>query len=505
MKKFFKVLTAVTICVLVLINSSWAYYNFDYNRIEEEAENGHPEAQYYLAQRYDMKKDGDPEKNLEIAAKWYKKSAEQGYAEAQFSIGNFYRHGIGVEKDIDEAIKWLKKGADQGNIWCAKSLKKAIQEAEIAAKNNPVKKISKEKPLDKVQVEKFNILIKEAENGHIDSQYQVGEMYVKGNGVHKNEKEAAIWFQKAANLGHKKAQHNIGLLYYMAPESKQNTEKAIEWFTKASDQGVTDSTFMLGQIYMEGKGGIKNTERGFNYLYVAAEKGHPEAQNSVGYCYATGDCPNVSVNIEKAKEWFIKAARQGNINAMKNRKVVGFEQARDRYLKSRYGSSSGGYKIKDSGDFWKGVVVIAGISLILSEIEKISTSQSGSKNSYTETTEQNQSQVLNNPQTNHKHVFSDPSKKDELSRLLSCAGQATAAKLINNPVAAGAIVEAIRASIENDHYSFSGATSVSAKSYIANKLRNEGNEEAALMVEIGDFIWCTIQAYQYSNTKPGQD
>lgn len=382
MKNFFKVLAVVSIFFFVLINLSWAYYNFDVNRIEEEAENGHPEAQYYLAQRYHEKTDGDPEKNLEIAAKWYKKSAEQGYAEAQYSIGNFYWHGQGVEKDLDEGVKWLKKAADQGHRWANKILPDRIQKAKIAAKSNPAKKKPVVNPLDKAQVKKFNILIKKAERSDIESQYQVGEMYAKGKGVHRNEKVAAIWFQKAANKGHKKAQHNIGLLYHKAPESKQNTEKAIEWFTKASDQGYTDATFMLGQIYIVGKSGIKDSEKGFNYLYEAAEKGHPEGQNLVGYCYATGECPNVSIDIEKAEEWFIKAARQGNIDAIKNRKVVGFEQARDQYLKSRYGSSSGGYKIKDSGDFWKSVAGIAEVLIVLSEIEKATNGQAVSNNSY---------------------------------------------------------------------------------------------------------------------------
>jgi len=370
------------IFIFILMTSScWAYYNFDVNRMEEEAENGHPEAQYYLAQKYHSKTDGNP-KNIEIAAKWYKKSAEQGYAKAQFSIANFYWHGQGVEKDLDESNRWLKKAADQGHGYSMRILPERLKEARIAAKENPVKKKPKLKTVDETQVLKFNNLIKKAEKGDIEAQYQVGYMFANGKGVPQNGKESAKWFHKAAIKGHSKAQYNIGLLYYKDSHSKRNAEKAIEWFTKASEQGYTDSTFMLGLIYMGGKSGIKDTEKGFNYLYKSAVKGHPEGQNYVGYCYATGECPPLSINIEKAREWFIKAAKQGNIDAMKNRRVVGYEQVRSHYLKSRYGSSSGGYKFKANNNFWKGVAGIAGVVLVLSEIEKATNGQTVSNNSY---------------------------------------------------------------------------------------------------------------------------
>lgn len=383
MNIFFKMLTGIFVCFIIISNFSlcWAYYNFDTSRMEEEAENGHPEAQYYLARSYHSKTDGNP-KNIEIAAKWYKKSAEQGYAEAQFSIAMFYWHGQGVEKDLDESNKWLKKAADQGHGYSMRLLPERLQEAKIAAKQNPVKKKPKLKTLNKTQVLKFNNLIKKAAKGDIEAQYQVGYMYANGKGVHQNDKEAVKWFHKAAIKGHKKAQHHIGLLYYKGSHLKQNAEKAIEWFTEASEKGYTDSTFMIGVIYMEGKGILKDTEKGFNYLYKAAENGHPKGQNFIGYCYATGECPTVSINIDKAREWFIKAAKQGDIEAMKNRKVVGYEQARAQYLKSRYGSSSGGYKLKANNNFWQGVAGMAGVLLVLSEIEKATHGQAGSNNPY---------------------------------------------------------------------------------------------------------------------------
>jgi TPR repeat protein len=55
-------------------------------------------------------------------AKWIRKSADQGWAEAQYVLGICYNHGIGVAKDLVEAAKWWRKAADQGNAEAAKSL-----------------------------------------------------------------------------------------------------------------------------------------------------------------------------------------------------------------------------------------------------------------------------------------------------------------------------------------------------------------------------------------------
>ena len=44
-----------------------------------------------------------------------KKNAEQGDADAQYNLGNAYLNGNGVEKDLEEAAKWFKKAADRGH------------------------------------------------------------------------------------------------------------------------------------------------------------------------------------------------------------------------------------------------------------------------------------------------------------------------------------------------------------------------------------------------------
>jgi TPR repeat protein len=48
------------------------------------------------------------------AIKWYRLSAEQGYALAQFNIGAMYNNGEGVTQDPVQAHKWLNISGGSG-------------------------------------------------------------------------------------------------------------------------------------------------------------------------------------------------------------------------------------------------------------------------------------------------------------------------------------------------------------------------------------------------------
>lgn len=55
---------------------------------------------------------------------WYRKAAEQGYAEAQYNLGVCYEYGIGVLTDRNKAFEWYNKAAVQGDEAAKHALKK---------------------------------------------------------------------------------------------------------------------------------------------------------------------------------------------------------------------------------------------------------------------------------------------------------------------------------------------------------------------------------------------
>ena len=67
-------------------------------------------AQFTIAFAYYCKQDYGQ------AMEWFKKAAEQGYANAQYSIGIMYRRGEGVEQDYSQAMDWFRKAAEQGHV-----------------------------------------------------------------------------------------------------------------------------------------------------------------------------------------------------------------------------------------------------------------------------------------------------------------------------------------------------------------------------------------------------
>ncbi len=61
----------------------------------------------------------------------FKPLAEQGIAEAQFSLGLMYWHGRGVPQDSAEAAKWYRLAAEQGQA-TTRSGRRAIATAQFS-------------------------------------------------------------------------------------------------------------------------------------------------------------------------------------------------------------------------------------------------------------------------------------------------------------------------------------------------------------------------------------
>ena len=77
-------------------------------KISQLATRGHPRAMYEFGTMY-MKEGLWVVQSDEAGFDWWLKSANLGYAPAQFSIGASYIGGIGVNRDLTEAKKWLEK------------------------------------------------------------------------------------------------------------------------------------------------------------------------------------------------------------------------------------------------------------------------------------------------------------------------------------------------------------------------------------------------------------
>ena len=109
-----------------------------------------------------------------------------------------------------------------------------------------------------------------AEEGHSDSQFNVGLMFEKGIGVGKDEKEAIVWYRKSAEQGNALAQFNLAVLYEHGRGTAVDFAQANEWYRKASVQGDPLAIGNLGMLYLRGQGVKENTIAGLALLLVSA-------------------------------------------------------------------------------------------------------------------------------------------------------------------------------------------------------------------------------------------
>lgn len=201
------------------------------------------------------------DKNDVKAADFFKKSAELGYAQAQYWLGRCYYYGVGVTKNYQEAISWFSKAAEQNNN---------------------------------------------------DAQYQLAYMLYNGYGFEKDMKKSVEWFKKSAEHGNTKAQYLYGAYALSGYYTKKDTLEALFWLHEAAEENINlkhkgqgnkdalalltelaeqpsghsyQALFYLGDIYFYKEDFIKAED----YYKKAIAKGSIEAEAGLGLLYYETD------------------------------------------------------------------------------------------------------------------------------------------------------------------------------------------------------------------------
>ena len=78
---------------------------------------------------------------------------------------------------------------------------------------------------------------KAADQGLALAQSDLGDMYVEGRGVPRDDKQAVAWYRKAANQNYAPAQFYLGYMYLSGQGVPEDDQQTIDWFRKAADQG----------------------------------------------------------------------------------------------------------------------------------------------------------------------------------------------------------------------------------------------------------------------------
>jgi TPR repeat protein len=208
-------------------------------------------------------------------------AADQGYAPAQFHLGFIYEEGLGVLEDKAEAMKWYRKSADQGFALAQEWLGMKYTGWPGLPRNQTEKD------------EGIMWLRKAADQGSANAQNALGGMYLEGHGVPRSSSEAVKWFRMSADQDHTQwqlgirdfgfrqnyaedlenfARRHLGIIYELGLGLPQNYAEAATWFRKAADRGDSDAQVELGKMYLEGRGVPQNYVLAHMWFNLAAAK-----------------------------------------------------------------------------------------------------------------------------------------------------------------------------------------------------------------------------------------
>jgi len=113
-----------------------------------------------------------------------------------------------------------------------------------------------------------------AKLGEVKAQVQLGEKYIRGEGVPQNYTEAYRWFAKAAERGNPAGQYRIGQMYAQGLGVLRDDAEAVRWYFLSAEQGYPDAEYELGEMYMDGRGVLRNEAEAGKWYRKAAEQGH---------------------------------------------------------------------------------------------------------------------------------------------------------------------------------------------------------------------------------------
>ena len=117
-----------------------------------------------------------------------------------------------------------------------------------------------------------------AAQGNAAAQYNLGVMYVKGEGVPQDYKESLKWYRLAAEQGLAKAQYNLGVMYVKGEGVPKDYKEAVKWYRLSAEQGYAEAQNSLGVMYRDGQGVPKDYAIAYAWLNLATANCEPEKQ-----------------------------------------------------------------------------------------------------------------------------------------------------------------------------------------------------------------------------------
>ena len=272
------------------------FYQFDeaYKDLEkaqqsyyQAAQLGNPEGMNGLALiYYDM-----PDyKGDEQAFRWFSKSADLGDSLGLYYLAVMYENGFGTYSNKQKAWDLYLASADQKFSPAYRKIAQLIEEGEAPASFTG---------------RELEYYIKAAERNDIDAIHDVIRFLEKDP---DRKKELFSWCQRGAQLNDGKCICKLGKLYFYGMGTEMDEFKAMNCFRKAETMEIPEAYYFLGLAYYEAKGVVSpNIQKAEEYFRKAAEAGYSDAIKAIAELYMQSGQEN---GYEKAIE-YLKTIAEG--------------------------------------------------------------------------------------------------------------------------------------------------------------------------------------------------
>lgn len=275
----------------------------------------------------------------------YKRSAEKGYARAEYRIGMQYENSNNSFKAVEHYQKGVAMGDSASNYRLGmmtllgqhgtpQDYRRGVDLIRFAADT------ADENAPQGAYVYGM-LLARELPNISIPEHILPSDL-----------NDAKMFIEKAAYLGFAKAQLKMGQAYELCQLSCEfEPALSLHYNALAARQGESEAELAISKWFLCGYEPVfeKNEELAFTYAKRAAQAKLPTAEFAMGYYYEIG--VYVPVDLREAETWYLKASEHGNkdalgrIDSIKKNNTLSkkdHEQVAVSRIRSQYGSQRGG-------------------------------------------------------------------------------------------------------------------------------------------------------------------
>jgi TPR repeat protein len=218
------------------------------------------------------------------AVRWWTRAAHRGHRPAQAALGLMYAEGQGVPRDLDVAQGWLRRTAGVGL-----ATEQLLYGVEFRAEHERLKIEGDAgamlhrtlEAIDRRDARVIDLLKPLAERDHRVAACFLGEVYLFGLGVPRDERAGTRWLEASAKRGYARAQDFLGTSYVRGEGVPRDESTGLQWVRQAAALGHPKSEYGLAVSYLTGLRVPKNFPLGVAWLIRAADRGDPEAREDL--------------------------------------------------------------------------------------------------------------------------------------------------------------------------------------------------------------------------------